>query len=63
MNVAVSTEQCCNETGSGALQYSEHSVTVLILKLTWTGPGVNPGLRGEIPATSRVIGKSSQSTE
>ena len=40
------------------LQYSEYSVTVLIIKLTCTGPGVNPGLRGETPTTNSMIGKS-----
>ena len=51
-------EHCCKETGSGVLQYLEYSVTVLIKKLKWTGPSTKPGLRGEIPATNRVIGKS-----
>jgi len=58
MNMGMSMKHCCNETGSGALQYMECSVTVLIKNIKWTGPGMKPGLRGEIPATNRFIGKA-----
>jgi hypothetical protein len=47
-----------NDTGRGKPKKSQEktcpSTTLFSTNATWTDPGMNPGLRGERPATNRL---------